>query len=120
MNIIDVINRLMESIGGVISGESVSDTAKLDEKNAEIARLSDELDEARRLAETRLERIREFEKAAAESERGPVPPIKPPLTNGGRIRAMTNRELVVLLRSNGIDMGMSEDDMRQWLDENAE
>lgn len=129
MGLLDRINRLMASIGGVLSGEyserqqTVTDAlrreydAAIEAKDAEIAELSEKLDEALRVAGTRLEKIHALENPDAKRE--PVPPIKTPVTNGGRIRAASDRELAKLLYGiNGAERTV--DDWRQWLGEEAE
>ncbi len=178
MSILDSLNRFMSGVGCVLCGETATEhdlrnrvytlEERLSAKDAEIAALSEKLDEQTRLAETRLDRINRafeinpdepeipqvvkylqmcaegakdsdteqgqinalmFDRAAVALEsdpysecftaafkiwyagnlaadtpkpfKMPVPPIVPPRTNGGRLRAMSNIELAAFLADVG-------------------
>ena len=116
----DFLKALYHDAGRVLFGESAAEhdlrnrvyilEERVKDKNAEIAQLSEKLGEASRLASQRFERIREFEKAATESERGPVPPVAAPKTNGGRLRAMDDYALAAWL------VGFQDKDFGEWMD----
>lgn len=117
---VDFLKGLYYDAGHILFGESAAERdfrncvyileERVKAKDAEIARLSEKLDEASRLASERFARIREFEEAAAESERGPVPPVAAPKTNGGRLRAMDDYALAAWL------VGFQGKDFGEWMD----
>lgn len=135
IDIIDSINRFFYGVGCVICKENmpfpdlfgrrmeiVNEGMKrayeesIARKDAEISNLSEKLDEAKRLAETRLARIRRFELSTPNSGE-PVPPVVLPKTNGGRIRAMTNREFAAFLADmDANDVWKFGDNSEAWLE----
>lgn len=88
---------------------------QIDTKNARIAEMSEKLDEANRLAETRLARIRRLELSAPKKGE-PVPSVAEPKTNGGRLRAMTDGELAKFLNATQNVFDVSCDSEESWFD----